>query len=328
MNTPCPSFRFLVTVAVIICSGFMSAGLRASDAGALAGKRTLVLGDSITQNGLYVTFLEYYLHRLAPSAGYDLVSIGLSSETVAGLSEPGLRFPRPNALDRLDAALAAVKPHIVFACYGMNDGIYHPPSAERLAAYEAGLDRLIEKVREAGASFVIITPPIFDPLPIPQRLATAETTVFGYQSTYPNYNDVLQSFAAAGLRRRAADVTVIDLHAGMRAALAERRKVDPAFTFCPDGVHPSELGHLLMGRIVARGLGLNPPDAPLEAELSRIYADPLFPLVRDRRAMRSEAWLSFVGYTHSTTIKSASVRAAEVVAARLQAEIEAVAAKL
>jgi len=327
MQTPSASFRFLVTVAVIVCSGFMSFGLRASDAAALAGKRTLMLGDSITQNGLYVTFLEYYLHRLAPSADYDLISIGLSSETVAGLSEPGLRYPRPNALDRLDAALAAVKPQIVFACYGMNDGIYHPLSAERLAAYEAGLDRLIAKVRGAGASLVLITPPIFDPLPIPQRLATAETTVFGYQATYPGYNDVLQTYAAAGLRRRAADVAVIDLHAGMRAALAERRKVDPAFTFCPDGVHPNELGHLLMGRLVARGLGLNPPEGALETELSRIHADPLFPLVRDRRALRSEAWLSFVGYTHATTIKSASVRAAEVVVARLQAEIDALTAR-
>lgn len=327
MNPLCYLIRLFAVVAAIGFSTALSTGLRAASAEALAGKRTLVLGDSITQNGLYVTFLEYYLHRHAPAAGYDIVSIGLSSETVSGLSEPGLRFPRPNALDRLDAALAAVKPQIVFACYGMNDGIYHPPSAERLAAYEAGLDRLIEKVRGAGATLVIITPPIFDPLPIPQRLATAETTVYGYQVSYPNYNDVLQSLADAGLRRRAAGVAVIDLHRGMRGALAERRKSDPAFTFCPDGVHPNELGHLLMGRLVARGLGLNPPDGTLEAELLRLQSDPLFSLVRDRRAMRSEAWLSFVGYTHATTIKSASVRAAEAVAARLQTQIEATTAK-
>jgi lysophospholipase L1-like esterase len=236
-----------------------------------------------------------------------------------------LRFPRPNALDRLDAALKAVKPAVVFACYGMNDGIYHPPSAERLAAYEAGLDRLVATVRAAGAEVVLITPPIFDPVPIPQRLANEATTVFGYQATYPLYNDVLKSFAEAGLRRRGPGVTVIDLHHGMRAALAERRKADPRFTFCPDGVHPDELGHLLMGRLVAQGLGLPVPDAPLEAERARIEADPLFPLVRDRRALRSEAWLGFVGYTHTATFKAPFVRAAETVAARLQREIEALA---
>lgn len=314
---------FLLLVSVFV-AGPVS-GLRATTAADLAGKRVLLLGDSITQNGLYVTVLEYYLHRLAPGGGYDLISIGLSSETVSGLSEPGVRFPRPNALDRLDAALKAVKPAIVFACYGMNDGIYHPPSAERLAAYEAGLDRLIAAVRATGAEVVLITPPIFDPVPIPQRLANESTTVFGYQATYPLYIDVLASFAEAGLRRRAPGVAVIDLHQGMRAALAERRKTDPKFTFSPDGVHPDELGHLLMGRLVAQGLGLPVPDASLEQERARIEADPLFPLVRDRRALRSEAWLAYVGYTHGATYKAPFVRATENVAARLQREIEALA---
>lgn len=323
MKTPAPSFRHLLLFVVLVGFAGWPGGLRASTAADLSGKRVLMLGDSITQNGLYVTFLEYYLHRLAPGGVYDVVSIGLSSETVSGLSEPGLRYPRPNALDRLEAALKAVKPQIVFACYGMNDGIYHPPSAERLAAYEAGLDRLISTVRASGAEIVLITPPIFDPVPIPQRLANDATTVFGYQATYPFYNDVLASFAAAGLRRRGSGVAAIDLHNGMRAALAERRKADPAFTFCPDGVHPNELGHLLMGRLVAQGLGLPVPDASLEAEMARIQADPLFALVRDRRALRSEAWLPFVGYTHSATFKSPSVRAAEAVVARLQVEIDA-----
>ena len=323
--SPRPASPLTFLIVLLTALLVTAPNLRATTAADLAGKRVLLLGDSITQNGLYVTFLEYYLHRLAPGGGYDLISIGLSSETVSGLSEPGVRFPRPNALDRLDAALKAVKPAIVFACYGMNDGIYHPPSDERLAAYEAGLDRLIAGVRAAGASLVLITPPVFDPLPIPQRLAKADTTAFGYQAAYPFYNDVLASFAQAGLRRRGPGVAVIDLHAGMRDALAERRKADPAFTFCPDGVHPDDRGHLLMGRLVAQGLGLPVPEARLEEELARIHADPLFPLVRDRRALRSEAWLAYVGYTHGTTFKAPYVRATEAVVARLQAEIETLA---
>ena len=94
-----------LTLVVVLFSGCFAtpAALRATNAADLADKRVLMLGDSITQNGLYVTFLEYYLHRLAPGGGYDIISIGLSSETVSGLSEPGVRFPRPNALDRLAA---------------------------------------------------------------------------------------------------------------------------------------------------------------------------------------------------------------------------------
>jgi hypothetical protein len=74
--------------------------------------------------------------------------------------------------------------------------------------------------------------------------------------------------------------------------------------------------------LLAHGLGLPVPEAPLEQEIARIQADPLFALVRDRRALRSEAWLPYVGYTHGMTYKSPSVRAAETVAARLQAEID------
>jgi hypothetical protein len=82
-----------------------------------------------------------------------------------------------------------------------------------------------------------------------------------------------------------------------------------------------------MARVIAAGLGLALPAAPAEAELARIQADPVFALVADRRSLRSEAWLPFVGYTSSAPMKSGSVTAAERVAARLQTEIDALVAK-
>jgi lysophospholipase L1-like esterase len=288
----------------------------------LARQRVLMLGDSITQDGRYVTFFEYYVHRLAPGTRADLISIGLGSETISGLTEPGHAYPRPNGLDRLDRALGTIKPSVVFACYGMNDGIYHPSSPERLAAFTMGLDVLIAKVRAAGATLVLITPPLFDPLPIPQRIAPADATVYGYQQTFSGYDDVLAQLGAAVRTRSGPDVQVIDLHTVMRAVLAERRRADPAFTFAPDGVHPGDLGHLLMARTIASGLGLSLPEATLEAELARIQADPLFPLVRDRRALRSEGWLAHIGYTRGETYRAQSVQATERIATRLQTEIE------
>ena len=176
--------RPLLFALVVTFTLAFNASSAATAPSLLAGQRVLVLGDSITQNGRYVTFLEYYLHRLAPGARCDLISIGLGSETISGLTEPNHAYPRPNGLDRLDRALSTVKPTVVFACYGMNDGIYHPSSPERLAAFTSGLDVLITKVRAAGAKLVLITPPIFDPLPIPKRIAPADTTVYGYQKTF------------------------------------------------------------------------------------------------------------------------------------------------
>ena len=292
-----------------------------ADAPAVAGQRVLFLGDSITQDGRYVSYLEYYLHAAGKSC--DLVSIGLSSETVSGLTESSSPYPRPCILERVDRALKAVKPTIVFACYGMNDGIYHPSSPERLAAFTDGLRQLIAHVRNAGATLILLTPPVFDPLPLAGKTVPATAPAFGYGKIfYVGYDDVLAEFARAEVALKVDGVTTIDLHTPMAAALAARRAKDPAFTFSKDGVHPGDLGHLVMARALAAGLGLPVPADP-DAELARLATDPVFALVRDRRELRSEAWLPFVGYTLGTPFKSSSVKAAEKSVARLQQLIDA-----
>jgi len=315
--------RRLFTASLLILS--VTVRLISTETPSLAGQRVLVLGDSITQDGRYVSFLEYYLHAAGQSP--DLISIGLASETVSGLSEPEHPYPRPHVLERLDRALKAVKPTVVFACYGMNDGIYHPSSPERLAAFNAGLRELIAKVRAAGASLVLITPPVFDPLPLAAKVVPATAEKFGYSSPYSAYDDVLAEFARTENALHEPGVTVIDVHTPMAQALASAREHNPTFVFSPDGVHPGNAGHLLMARVIAAGLGLPLNTTEPDVELARIQADPIFPIIRDRRALRSEAWLPFVGYTRGPTFKSDSVKAAEAVVVRLQKEIEAPAAK-
>ena len=315
--------RFLFAVLI----GLSLAGRAFAAAPVLAHQRVLVLGDSITQDGRYVTFLEYYLNRLTPPAGCDLISIGLSSETVSGLTEKSETHPRPCVLERLDRALKVVKPAVVLACYGMNDGIYHPSDPARLAAFTDGLRIFIAKVRAAGAQLVLITPPVFDPLPVKAKVVPAGAAEFGYSQPFDGYDSVLAEFASAEVALQGEGVTVIDLHTPMAAALATHRLQDPAFSFAKDGVHSGDLGHLVMARVIAAGLGLALPAAPAETELARIQADSLFALVHDRRELRSEAWLPFVGYTRNEPYKSVSVTAAEKVVTRLQAEIDALTAK-
>lgn len=291
----------------------------------LAGKRVLVLGDSITQDGRYVSDLVYYLHRLAPGPRADLLSLGLGSETLSGLTEPGHAYPRPVLSARLAAALEAARPEVVVACYGMNDGIYHPADPARHAAFAAGLRQLAAAVRAHGAHLLLVTPPVFDVAPVRTQTRPAGATDFGYGRFAADYDDVLAAFAQEELALAGADLAVIDLHTAMRAALAARRQRDPAFTFSPDGVHPGDLGHLLIARVLAAGLGLPLPESDLEAELARLRADPLHRLISLRRALRSEAWLAFVGYTRGPAFRAESVAAAESAAAHLQGEIEALA---
>src|ERR1700712_2866829 len=99
--------RLIVSVFALVVLAWPPAILSAATNDAkshsmLTGQRVLILGDSITQDGRYVTFLEYFLHQIAPREKSDLISIGLSSETLSGLSEKGHPFPRPWVLERLD----------------------------------------------------------------------------------------------------------------------------------------------------------------------------------------------------------------------------------
>jgi len=90
-------------------------------------ERVLFLGDSITWMGGYVNDVEVYFIVHYPNIHFIFINVGLFSETVSGLSELGHadgKFPRPDLHERLERVLGQTKPDLVFACYGMNDGIY------------------------------------------------------------------------------------------------------------------------------------------------------------------------------------------------------------
>ncbi|MEC7906821.1 MAG: hypothetical protein VYC82_06315, partial [Verrucomicrobiota bacterium] len=67
---------------ILILAIFLG-GLSQAQVIELQDKRVLILGDSITQNGTYVSFVSYFLQKRNPNFNYDIVSIGLGSETVA-----------------------------------------------------------------------------------------------------------------------------------------------------------------------------------------------------------------------------------------------------
>src|SRR4051794_12308347 len=130
-------------------------------------QRVLILGDSITYSGQYVEIIDAYFVTRFPARRIQILNLGLPSETVSGLSEEGHadgKFPRPDLHERLDRALPKTKPDLVFACYGMNDGIYLPLDEERFAKFREGMEWLHGKASAAGAQIVHLTPPTFHKL--------------------------------------------------------------------------------------------------------------------------------------------------------------------
>ena len=251
-------------------------------------KRILFLGNSITWAGMYVNYVEAYLSVQDPGRRFEFINVGLSSETVSGLSEPGHAggsFPRPDLHERLERVLAQTKPDLVFACYGMNDGIYRPFDTGRFQKFRDGINWLHAEVEKTGARLIHLTPPDYD---------EARGKSKGYSAVLDRYADWLLS------KRRSSKWEVIDIHYPMKKFLAAHRKIDSTFrldgfALAQDGVHPGETGHWLIAREILFYLGFKDvyKSTGILESLKQIQnAEELVKLVTKRQNMMRDAWLT------------------------------------
>jgi lysophospholipase L1-like esterase len=248
-------------------------------------KRILFLGNSITYSGQYVSYVEAYLTIHYPGKQYEIINAGLPSETVSGLSENGHaggRFPRPDLHERLDRVMDQIKPDLVFACYGMNDGIYLPFDDARFQKFRDGINWMHEEVKKYGASIVHITPPVFD-----------ERKGKEYANVLDIYSDWLISC------RYTAKWDVIDIHWPMKKYIEDRRLTDSLYVFAKDGVHPNETGHWVMAKQILLFLGeKSVSDAEDAKSAINLYpnAETILKLVKDREDIMKDAWLTSTGH--------------------------------
>jgi lysophospholipase L1-like esterase len=281
----------------------------------LANKRVLVLGDSNTQNGMYLSFIEYFLQKTHPELQFDIVNAGLASETASGLTEDGHPGPRPCIHERLDRALADAKPKLVMACYGMNDGIYKPLDPERTQSFRDGINQLVKKCQAAGAEVILITPPAFD-----------VDCQGGIEKNKFDYNTVLDAYAEWELTTRPGGATVIDLHVPMSAVVKPMKAAHPLHRQ-GDGVHPTDMGHFVMAHAILKGLGQPLPEGNLPEQFVAVQADPLFKLIRQRQSARAHGWLNYIGFTRvnkTTPPHENDIAEVEKNAAELQVQIDRV----
>ncbi|MHA6530499.1 GDSL-type esterase/lipase family protein [Paenibacillus sp. BAC0078] len=213
----------------------------------------LFLGDSITADGLYIRLAGEWLRKYRPDLGVELLGRGVPSETASGLSEAAHPFPRPCIHERLAGELAEASPGVVVACYGMNDGIYHPFSAERFAAYQAGMRRLSAEIREAGASVILMTPPPFDGTSMNVQLLPAEASGFSYLTPYKEYDLVLERYADWLLSGGCPADGVINLRTPLLEHIRQERARNASYRY-GDGIHPDASGNRVMAEVLLREL--------------------------------------------------------------------------
>jgi lysophospholipase L1-like esterase len=319
-----PPIRFFLFAFISFCAS-------ASAAEFLPGvHRIVVLGDSITHAGYYVDQFEAFLATRWPDREIEVINLGLPSETVSGLSEPGHaggKFPRPNLHERLDRVLAKSKPDLVIACYGMNDGIYEPLSEANFAKYREGIEKLRAKVMATGAKIIHLTPPVFDSEPIKSKTDTTGKP----GKMYTGYDEVLTKYSEWLLSKRADGWRVIDLHGIMRKILDARRAAEPGFTFAKDGVHPTEAAHWIFSMELVGELSGD--DRPAAMEFMNKLHDPATPtelikMIHQRGRILSDAWLTDIGHSRPGMTKGLPLEEAQPKAKELSDAIRRQAALL
>ncbi len=247
-------------------------------------KRVVFVGNSITYAGEFVQILEAYQRINFPNQNIEIINVGLPSETISGLSENGHaggRFARPDLHDRLARILNQTKPDLVFATYGINDGIYMPFDESRFNKFKEGISWLHDMVEASGATIIHITPSLFEEK----------------NEKNTGYAQVMDTYSKWLIEQK--DWQVIDTHFPLKNELIKRQKIDPTFTFAKDGVHPGELGHWLMAKQILLYLGARDVQnfqGKKDILLSKNDPDAYWKLSVERHNLIKDAWLTFIGH--------------------------------
>lgn len=248
-------------------------------------KRIIFLGNSITYSGAYINYIDLYFSLSHPDKNYEIINLGLPSETVSGLSETNHAngaFPRPVLSERLERLLTKTQPDLVFACYGMNDGIYLSLDDQRFKKFKIGIEQLHRAVKAIGSEIIHLTPPVYD----------------GPKDN--SYSEVLQIYSDWLLGKSSSSQwKVADIHHPMKRELEYQRLRDSNFTFAKDGVHPNEAGHFLIAKEILLYLGIKEYQGieNIDNFLSQHKnGEKIWKGVKERQKILKDAWLTEVGH--------------------------------
>ena len=315
-----------LTTAITLRSAELRSTNESASLSLISTGRVVFVGDSITYSGQYLEFLETALRLKFPTRSPELLNLGLPSETVSGLSEPGHaggQFPRPDLHERLGRLLEKTHPDLVVACYGMNDGIYYPFGDARFAAFKSGIERLRGAAAARGARVIHITPPVFDPMPLKGR--TLPAGLHEYRSPYEGYNQVLDRYSEWLVSQRSNGWEVIDIHLPMNRLIAEQRKSQPGYLLAGDGVHLNSAGHWLITQTILEHLGLADFAVQDVATLLKRSSKgtELLEVVQQRQRSVKDAMLTAVGHLRPGMAKGDSLETAERAASELSGKAKA-----
>jgi lysophospholipase L1-like esterase len=247
----------LKKTALLLFAAMAAARILAGDFLIHDGERVVFLGDSITEQRLYTTYIEAYALTRHPdwklsfrNAGWGGDTAWLRQRTHANedqlyaANDADQQKIVDDAVGRgLARDVLPLKPTFVTVKFGMNDHAYQAFRPDIFRAYARSQAEIAKVLKENGARIAFLTPqPIEDKRADPDKDAR---------------NQSLRKFAD-GLKEVAAkeDAAFVDQFDPYMGIMLHARESSPtAVIGGGDAVHPGPTGHTVMAWIILKGIG-------------------------------------------------------------------------
>lgn len=214
------------------------------------GDRVVLLGDSITEQRLYTSYLEAYTLTRYPQWHLTFRNIGWGGDTA------------PGGLNRAQRDMLPLKPTFVTIDFGMNDHGYKAFQQDIFDNYVDKQTQLVTLLKAQSARVALLTPqPIEDKRPDPDKDVRNQSL--------RKMSDGLRDVA------NKQEVLFVDQFDPYMTVMLKARQADPnAVIGGGDAVHPGPAGHTVMACAILKGLGATAAvsSATLDAATSKVTA--------------------------------------------------------
>jgi len=233
-------------------------GAYANDVGFFfhAGDNVVFLGDSITEQRLYTTYIEAYTLTRFPQEKFTFRNVGWGGDTAwlrqRAHPDEGKLFAAPadeqqkmvekSVVAGLARDVLPLKPMAVTVDFGMNDHNYQKFREDIFRAYSRSQAEIVKLLTQHGARVALLTPqPIEDRRPDPDKDVRNQSL--------REFSDGLKVICSKD------HALFVDQFDPYMAIMMTQRSADPrAFIGGGDAVHPGPAGHTLMAWAILKGL--------------------------------------------------------------------------
>jgi lysophospholipase L1-like esterase len=207
------------------------------------GERACFVGNSITEQGYYESYVWLYYMLHFPGRRITVYNCGIGGDRAK------------NIWGRLDADVLAKKPTTVCMTFGMNDSGYFEflqanadsTAKERVKESQHYFDSITQKLKAyPAAKKIIITSPLYD------------ETMKNPKNYFPGKSKTIEAIAAFQEKTaRDNHWGLVDFLRPMTDISLREQKKDSAFTLTSsDRIHPGNAGHFVMAWLFLKQQGL------------------------------------------------------------------------